>query len=73
MNVKSLDTDEELVSFDVSLLYTNVDTYIPGINENPLINKETFVLPAKLSSMNIVRSTTDNFYKQEDMESPPAP
>ena len=78
--------DEELVSFDVSSLYTNVPV-IESINlcadllfrdsmQRPPVNKSTFIELAKIASCNVIMSTHNGFYKQTDglaMGSPPAP
>ena len=59
--------DEELVSFDVSSLYTNVPV-IESINvcadllfregaEKPSVDKNTFIELAKIASCNVVMST----------------
>ena len=80
-----LDSDEELVSFDVTSLYTNVpvmeaintcaDLLYDGNHERPPVDRGTFVLLTQLSSCNVVMSTLDGYYKQVDglaMGSPPA-
>ena len=78
--------DEELVSFDVSSLYTNVPV-MESINvcadllyrknmKRPPVNKSTFIELAKIASCNVVMSTHDGYYRQTDglaMGSPPAP
>ena len=81
-----LDADEELVSFDVSSLYTNVpvleaidvctDLLYNGEHHPPPVDRETFKILAQISSCNVVMSTHDGYYKQTDglaMGSPPAP
>ena len=81
-----LEDDEEIVSFDVSSLYTNVpvmeainvcaDLLYNGQNEKPPVDKQTFIELAKLSSCNVIMSTHAGYYKQVDglaMGSPPAP
>ena len=78
--------DEEVVSFDVSALYTNVplkesielaaDLLYDGDIEQPPIDKKTFIELLELSSMNVIMSTHHGHYKQVDglaMGSPPAP
>ena len=78
--------EEELVSFDVSSLYTNVpvkeaihvcaDLLFNGKNPYPPVNKETFITLAEIASCDVIMSTHDGFYKQIDglaMGSPPAP
>jgi len=78
--------DEELISFDVVSLYTNVPV-LESINvcaellfredrEKPPIDKETFVQLAKIASCDVIMSTHDGYYQQVDglaMGSPPAP
>ena len=84
-NIK-LDSNRELVSFDVVSLYTNVpvteainrcaDLLYNGNQAAPPVDKETFVELAKLASCDVIMSTHDGFYKQTDglaMGSPPAP
>ena len=84
-NVK-LQPDEELVSFDVCSLYTNVPVKEAiGVCADLLFNKhkiglpvdrETFVKLAEIASCNVIMSTHDGFYEQIDglaMGSPPAP
>ena len=71
-----LDPDEELVSFDVVSLYTNVpvmeaihhcaDLLYNGKQKAPPVDKETFVILAQLSSCNVIMSTPDGYYKQTD-------
>jgi len=81
-----LNEDEEIISFDVVSLYTNVPV-LESINvcadllfregiEQPPIDKETFVELAKISSCNVIMATHDGYYEQIDglaMGSPPAP
>ena len=80
------DDDEVMISFDVSSLYTNVpvieaihaaaDRLYAGDLQTPPVDKETFILITELSSMNVVMSTHDGYYRQIDglaMGSPPAP
>jgi len=78
--------DEELVSFDVSSLYTNVPV-IESINvcaellfrdsmKKPPVDKSTFIQLAKIASCDVIMSTHNGFYRQSDglaMGSPPAP
>ena len=84
-NIK-LDSNRELVSFDVVSLYTNVpvteainrcaDLLYNGNQTAPPVDKETFVELAKIASCDVIMSTHDGFYKQTDglaMGSPPAP
>ena len=81
-----LEEDEELVSFDVSSLYTNVpvmeaidvctELLYDGNQEAPPIDKETFKILAQISSCNVIMSTHKGYYQQTDglaMGSPPAP
>ena len=81
-----LDEDEEVVSFDVSSLYTNVpvneaiqvcaDLLYSGKYEHPPIDKETFTELLQLGTCNVLMQTRDGFYRQTDglaMGSPPAP
>ena len=81
-----LEEDEELVSFDVSSLYTNVpvaesisvcaDLLYNGKYQVPPVDKETFIEMAEIASCNVVMSTHRGYYKQIDglaMGSPPAP
>jgi len=82
----TLSEDEELVSFDVSSLYTNVpvteaidvcaDLLFREGAEKPPVDKNTFIELAKIASCNVVMSTHDGYYQQVDglaMGSPPAP
>ena len=69
-NIK-LENDEELVSFDVTSLYTNVpvmeaidtcaDLLYNGKQAAPLVDKETFVLLAQISSCDVIMSTLDGY------------
>ena len=81
-----LGEDEELVSFDVSSLYTNVpvmeainvcaDLLYSGKYNLPPVDKETFIELAKVASCDVVMSTHRGYYRQVDglaMGSPPAP
>ena len=78
--------DEELVSFDVSSLYTNVPVKEAiEVCANLLfekhkiglpVDKQTFMTLAEIATCNVLMSTHDGFYKQIDglaMGSPPAP
>ena len=80
-----LEENEELVSFDVSSLYTNVpviesinvcaDLLFSGKYEPPPVDKDTFIELTKVASCNVVMSTHRGYYKQTDglaMGSPPA-
>ena len=81
-----LDDDEELISFDVTSLYTNVpvneaitecaDLLYSGKYELPPVDKQTFIKLLTLCTCNVLMSTHDGFYRQGDglaMGSPPAP
>ena len=81
-----LDSDEVIVSFDVSSLYTNVpvreaidicaDLLYSGDHELPPVDKATFKELLELCTCNVVMKTHDGFYRQVDglaMGSPPAP
>ena len=81
-----LKDDEEVVSFDVKSLYTNVpvteaiavctDLLFSGKYELPPVNKETFIELAKMASCDVIMSTHRGYFKQIDglaMGSPPAP
>lgn len=78
--------DEELISFDVSSLYTNVpvqeainhcaDLLYSGRYKKPPVSKETFIELTNLCSCNVLMLSHDGFYRQTDglaMGSPPAP
>ena len=82
----TMDEGSELVSFDVTSLYTNVpvseaiqicaDLMYNGDNVVPPVSKETFIKLLEMSSCNVILSTHDGFYRQTDglaMGSPPAP
>ena len=82
----SLEEDEELVSFDVVSLYTNVpvheaiqrcaDLLYCGKYEVPPVDKETFMELTRMASCDVLMLTHDGYYKQKDglaMGSPPAP
>ena len=83
-----LDDDEELISFDVTSLYTNVPVhesikecaellYRPrAAHGSPCFSKETFIKLATVASCNVVLLTHDGYYKQVDglaMGAPLAP
>ena len=77
--------DEEVVSFDVSSLYTNVPVmeaieactdHLYNNYKKPPIDRDTFIALAKIASCDVLMSTHDGYYKQIDglaMGSPPAP
>ena len=79
-----LDDDEELISFDVVSLYTNVPV-LESINVcadllfnqfSLPIDKETFIELAKIASCDVLMLTHDGYYRQTEglaMGSPPAP
>ena len=81
-----LEADEEIISFDVVSLYTNVPVveainvcadllYRPGM-KTPPVDKATFIQLATIASCDVVMSTHDGYYAQIDglaMGSPPAP
>ena len=81
-----LDEGDEIVSFDVKSLYTNVpvveamdhctELLYSGKYQKPPIDKETFRALLEISSCNVLMSTNDGYYQQIDglaMGSPPAP
>ena len=81
-----LDSDDVIVSFDVSSLYTNVpvreaidicaDLLYSGDHELSPVDKATFKELLELCTCNVVMKTHDVFYRQVDglaMGSPPAP
>ena len=82
-----LDKDEEVISYDVVSLYTNVPVleaitvcadllYNIPYDQRPAVDKDTFILLAKIASCDVLMSTHDGFYWQRDglaMGSPPAP
>ena len=82
-----LEEDEEIVSFDVASLYTNVPVteaieyctnllYTNSQENLPPVDKDTFVTLAKLSCCDVIMSTHNGYYRQIDglaMGSPPAP
>ena len=71
-----LDEGEELISFDVVSLYTNVPViesiedcanllYNPrATHGTPCFSKETFITLAKLACCNVMMLTNDGFYRQ---------
>ena len=81
-----LPEDNEVVSFDVSSLYTNVpvleaievctDHLYNSTHKQPPVDRDTFTTLAKIASCNVLMSTHDGYYQQIDglaMGSPPAP
>ena len=81
-----LEEDEVIVSFDVSLLYTNVpvqeaietvaDLLYSSEHQLPLLDKATFKELLKLCTCNVLIKTHNGFYQQIDrqaMGSLPAP
>ena len=86
INKLELHDDEELISFDVSALYTNVpvkeaiemaaERLYAGDLAKPPVDKQTFIKLTELSSLDVLMSTHQGYYKQVDglaMGSPPAP
>ena len=82
----ALNSNEELISFDVKSLYTNVPLHeaiddcsnllFSGKYELPSVDQETFRELVKLCSCNVIMLTNDGHYTQVDglaMGSPPAP
>ena len=78
--------NQEVVSFDVSALYTNVpvkeaiqlaaDRLYDGTLESPPVDKQTFIELLELCSLNVIMLTHHGYYKQIDglaMGSAPAP
>ena len=76
----------EMVSFDVTSLYTNVplleaidectNLLFSGKYQKPPVDRETFHLLTVLCSCNVIMLTNDGLYRQTDglaMGSPPAP
>ena len=82
-----LEEDEEIISFDVLSLYTNVPVmeaievrtdllFALPADKRPSIDKDTFVILTKIASCDVLMSTHDGYYRQTDglaMGSPPAP
>jgi len=81
-----LEEHEEVVSFDVKSLYTNVpvieainlcaDLLFSGKYKLPPVDKQTFIELTKISSCDVIMSTHRGYFKQVDglaMGSPPAP
>ena len=81
-----LNSDEELISFDVKSLYTNVpldeaiddctNLLYSGKYEKPPVDRETFKALVELCSCNVILLSNDTYYRQIDglaMGSPPAP
>ena len=86
LNHIKLKDNEELVSFDVTSLYTNVplneaiddctNLLYSGKYAQPPVDKETFRKLTMLCSEDVIMSTHDGYYQQIDglaMGSPPAP
>ena len=87
LKTMKLGDDEEIVSFDVVSLYTNVPVmeaidvcteklYECPVDQRPKIDKDTFKTLAKIASCDVLLSTHNGFYRQIDglaMGSPPAP
>ena len=82
-----LEEDEEVISFDVKSLYTNVPVkeaiqvctellYNMPEEKRPPVDRETFATLTEIASCNVIMLTHDGYYKQKDglaMGSPPAP
>ena len=81
-----LDEESELISFDMTSLYTNVplneaiqdctELLYSGRYHKPPVDRQTFIELVSLCSCNVVLLTNDGFYRQVDglaMGSPPAP
>ena len=82
-----LEPDEIMISFDVSVLYTNVPVteaisvctdllFNMPEKDRPPVDRDTFITLANIASCDVVMLTHDGFYKQVDglaMGSPPAP
>ena len=82
-----LNNKEEIISYDVVSLYTNVPVmeaietctsllYSLPESQRPEMDRETFMELARIASCDVVMSTHDGFYVQRDglaMGSPPAP
>ena len=86
LNSVRLEEDEEVISFDVVSLYTNVpvqeaidtcaDLLYSGNYQLPPVDKETFKELLQLCTCDVLMQTHDGFYRQTDglaMGSPPAP
>ena len=82
----TLEDDEELISFDVASLYTNVpveeaikycaDLLYSGKYKKPPVSKETFIKLTTMCSCDVLMLTHKGYYRQKDglaMGSPPAP
>ena len=82
----TLEEDEEMISFDVSSLYTNVPVHeaiadctkllYSGKYTKPPVDENTFRQLLEICSCNVLMLTADGYYRQEDglaMGSPPAP
>merc|ERR1711867_386061 len=83
----TLQEDEEIISYDVVSLYTNVPVleaievctdllFNLPMDRRPKIDRDTFTVLAKIASCDVLLSTHDGFYIQRDglaMGSPPAP
>jgi len=80
-----LNEDDQLISFDVTSLYTNVplqeaihdctELLYSGQYQKPSVDRETFKELVTLCSVNVLMLTNDGYYSQVDglaMGSPPA-
>ena len=73
LNLTKLAVSEELVSFNVTSLYTNVpvnesiqvcaDLLYSGKYKLPSVEKDTFIELAKMASCNVIMSTHHVYYK----------
>ena len=73
MKTVTLDADEVLISFDITLLYTNVpikeaileaaERLYSGDVKTPSVDKETFIIVAALFCSDVLRHTHDGTYK----------
>jgi len=81
-----LKNDREVISFDITSLYTNVpvdeaisdctNLLFSGRYKKPPVDKETFQTLLNVCSQNVIMMTNDGYYQQIDglaMGSPPAP
>ena len=82
-----LNDDDELVSFDVTSLYTNVPVmetinicteklYSMPDDKKPPIDRDTFIKLTSIAACDVIMLIHDGYYKQVDglaMSSPPAP
>ena len=82
----NLEEGEEIISFDVKSLYTNVpvkeaithctELLYSGQYQKPPVSKDTFKQLLEICSIDVLMSTPSGYYRQIDglaMGSPPAP